>query len=62
MCAPEEVEGKGERGGGLRWSGAQILKSDLVCTDTGREGGIWSIHLESRSTVVFFFFFFVNEE
>lgn len=31
-----EVERKRERGGG------QIFKFDLVCTDTGREGGVWS--------------------
>lgn len=35
---------KRERGG----KGVQIFKFDLVCTDTGREGGVWSIHLERR--------------
>lgn len=29
-----------EKGGGLKF--------DLVCTDTGREGGVWSIHLARR--------------
>lgn len=38
---------KRERGG----RGVQIFKFDLVCTDTGREGGVWSIHLKSRGGV-----------
>lgn len=38
---------KRERGGWVGGRvGVQIFKFDLVCTDTGREGGVWSIHLE----------------
>lgn len=41
----EREKGKGREG---RRGGVQIFKFDLVCTDTGREGGVWSIHLERR--------------
>lgn len=42
------LERKTERGREKRERGVQIFKFDLVCTDTGREGGVWSIYLKSR--------------